>query len=178
MSVSITFKDTNQVEITSIVHGSISEGQEGTVQTVFITHNGENPITGCKVFITGKAAYTGSATADADKAELLAWGDASTVATFGGVQFNFDAVGSFPSSAWGTVTDKSPTNGVTVRTGVGDSADNGIIIPTATGASSIGEVANGTSPNVRFQIRIKIPSSGTSSGTKEFDIGLQFIYIS
>lgn len=181
MSISITFSSANGGSAISepLDHGDAASGSNTTAQTIYVRHDGNNPITKCKLFLAEKSgAYSGSATAAADKTELIGWGDNLTSGTFGGIQFNFDAAGSFPSSAWGTVTSKSPTNGSTVRTGVGDSQADGVLITSASGASSDGVIDNGSSPNVRFQMRAKVPSSGAGTGIRQFDIGLAFSYTS
>jgi hypothetical protein len=181
MSISITFSSTNGGAAISdpLDHGSSSTGDNTTPETMYIEHDGNNPITNCRLYVDAKSgAYGGSRTAAEDKADLLTWGDSVLETTFGGVQFNFDAQGAFPVSAWGSYGDKSPTNGNTIRSGVGDNAVNGIVLPVATGAPSAGVIPSGASPNVRFQTRIKIPSSGAGVNVMEFGLKLAFSYVS
>lgn len=180
MSISVTFSSTSGGLAISepLSHGSKGAGNSTTAQTIFLRHDGNNPITNCKLYIKQKSgSYTGARTAAQDLALLLAWGDVSTEVGFGGLQFNFDAAGSFPAGSWGTYSDKDPSNGYTARTGVADSAANGLLIPTAAGVSSPGVVVIGTTPGVSFQVRLKIPS-GAGLGIVQFDLGLSFDYVS
>lgn len=176
----ITWSATNGgVVIEEVDHGSGAAGSSLTASTIHIRHNGENDIRNCKIFLGEKSdTYTGDATATQDMTELLAWGDAMVAASFGGIQLNFDAEGGFPESAWGTVTNKDPTNGKTVRTGTGDSATNGLILPVVTGCSTAGQVPTGDAPNVRFQVRAKIPTSESVLGERQFDLKLRYTFTS
>jgi hypothetical protein len=181
MSITVTFSTTNGgSEISgSLDHGDQVAGDNTTAQTIYIEHDGNNSLNNFRIYIDEKSGtYSGSKTAAQDKAEILGWGDNTAEGTFGGVQFNFDAVGGFPSSAWGTYDDKSPTNGNTARTGIGDSAANGMILPITTNISSIGEIPVGSAQNIRFKMRIKIPSSGAATGVRQFDLKCAFSYTS
>ncbi len=178
--VNITWSITNGgSSITTLSHGNGAAGSNLTAQTIYIRHNGNNPITNCKVYLAQKSgAYTGAATAAADYNEMLEWGNANLVTTFGGLQFNFNAVGAFPNGSWGTYDSKSKTNGEHVRTGVGDSIANAIALPTATGATSVGLIEAGSTPNVRFQARYKIPSAEGTLGARQMDLRLRYTYTS
>ena len=166
--------------ITSEVdHGSAANGSELSAQTYYLRHDGTDPITNVKLYITRvTGTYSGSATAISDIAELLAWGDGSTALGFGGVQFNMNAAGGFPESSWSTYDAKSPTGGAAARTGVGDSAANGITLSSLSGATADGTIQTGSSPNVRFQVRGAIPSAEDTLGERKWNLAVSFDYTS
>lgn len=179
--VAVTFSLTNGGSaITSESdHGSAANGSTLTAKTYYVRHDGINSITNVKLYITrATGTYSGDATSVADIAELLSWGDASASASFGGVQFNMNASGSFPSTSWPTYDSKSPTGGAVARTGVGDSAANGITLSSLSGCSSDGVVQAGSAPNVRFQVRGVIPSSEDTLGKREWNLAISFDYTS
>jgi len=177
MSINITFSTTNGgVAITEpLDYGDVSGGNETAVKTIYLSHNGNASITNCGVFLAEKSdTYSGTDTAKRDRVILISWGDVVGADDFGGLQFNFDAVNGFPVTAWGTVANKDPSGGRTVRTGVGDSAANRILLPVSTGVTVVGVVPKGT-PNVRFQVRIKTPLT-TDVKIREFDIGVAYSF--
>jgi len=159
--------------------GSSANGETTTAYEVFLRHDGDNPITSCKIYMeqyTG--VYSGGATAAADFNEIRGWGDGVTAAAFGGVQFNMNATGSYPSASWTTYLTKITTGGSVVRTGVGDSAANGITISSLSGATSDGTVQAGTAPNVRFKMRVEVPANETVVGVRMYGLNLSFSYTS
>jgi hypothetical protein len=181
MSVNIvwSFSNGGAALSSAIDHGSSPNGDTTTAQLIYLRHDGSNEITAAKIYaqqFTG--SYVGAATAAADISEVLSWGDASTESTFGGIHFNLNAIGSFPTAAWPTYDDKTPTGGATCRTGVGDSGANGVTIPTTAGASSAGVIQTGTTPNVRFQARIQVPSTEDTVGIRQFDFALSYSFTS
>lgn len=184
MSISVTFSSTNGGLGLSapLNHGNIANGSITVKQTIHIRHNGVNPITSSSIYCTGvdTTEYTGSTTASTDKTELLSWGDASLSNDFGGVQFNLNATGAFPNSSWPVLAHKTSLDnlGYTIRTGIGDSSSNGILIPSATGATSTGTIQAGSSPNVRFQSRIVIPQNVSLTGVRQFKMAIAFTYTS
>jgi hypothetical protein len=182
MAVSIVFT-VDSVATTSIDHSTAGAGDKTTVKTVYISLSGaNNPVNNLRFYLDAKSGvYSGSKTAADDKIEIIGWGDGLTEAAFGGVQFNFNAISGFPSSSWGVYTDKSPTGGSTIRSGVGDSAANGILLPTTTSVTGLVSPAGRvpvTAGDIAFQMRIKVPSSVTTLGTRQFDIKTVFSYTS
>lgn len=160
-------------------HGNASNGVATTAQEVFIRHDGTNSITSCGIYIREfSGTYSGGASAALDLAELLGWGDNSTESTYGGFEINMNATGSYPAAAWPVYNSKSPSQGHVFRTGTGDSQANAITISTATGATASGEIQSGSSPNVRFQCRISVPSAEDTIGIRQFDTVLVYVYTS
>jgi len=181
MSVNVIYSITNGGTALSstLDHGSSPNGDTTTAQVIYLRHDGVNEITAAALYIQQlTSTYSGSATAAADISEILSWGDASTSAGFGGVQFNLNATGSFPAAAWPTYDDKDPTGGSTCRTGVGDSSGNAITVPTTTGATAAGTIQTGSTPNVRFQMRAEVPSAEDTVGIRQFDLALSYTYTS
>ena len=180
MPVSITWSEINGgVGISSLSHGNGSAGSTLTAKTVYLRHSGTSQISNVRIYAAQKTGtYTGAATAAADFQEILGWGDSAIANGFGGLQFNFDAVGAFPGGSWPSVSSKSPSNGENVRTGVGDSSTNGIFLPTATGCSSVGVIPAGGTPNVRFQMRFKIPTNEGSLGARQLDLRIRYTFTS
>lgn len=157
--------------------GQKSNGQTTDVVEFFVRHDGSNPITAAGIYIqpfTG--TYAGRSTAAQDFAELLTWGGAGSTNSFGGVQFNFNATAPspYPAADWPTVSNKVPTNGSAVYSGVGDGAGAAITLPTVSGCTSAGVIPNGSSPNVRFQCRVQIPADLTTTGIRMFEIRLKY----
>lgn len=184
MSVSIVFTVDN-VATTSINHSTVEAGNETTAKTVYVSLSGaNNPVNNFRLYLDAKSGtYSGSKTAAEDKTEIIGWGDGNTAAAFGGVQFNFLKTSdpSFPSSGWGTYDSKSPTGGTTIRTGVGDSLANAILLSTTAGllVSTAGHIPKDvTTSDIAFQMRIKVPSSVATLGTRQFDIKAAFSYTS
>lgn len=160
-------------------YGSSANGSNTSATELFLRHDGSNEITNVKLYITRfTGAYSGSATAAADIAELLGWGNGATLSSFGGVQFNMNAAGNYPSSSWPIYSSKSPTGGAVARTGVGDSAANGITLSSLTGATSDGVLQAGSSPNVKFQVRVVVPSDEDTTGERQWNIAVSFDYTS
>lgn len=190
MSITVEFsEERGGSAVSDLDHGSKESGNVTSAKTLYIRHDGNNAISNFRLYIDTKSgSYTGSRTAAIDKAELLEWGDSNTESMFGGVQFNFMARYGFEDDDWGTYSNKSPirdseTAGVTVRTGVGDSATNAVLVSTGTGMSEAGvisayDAATEDPPNIRLQMRIKIPQSGAHIGTKQFDVKGIFSYTS
>jgi hypothetical protein len=159
-------------------YGNISNGNISSNQTIYLRHNGVNPITSAAFFVEAvdSGVYGGDFTSSADKAELLAWGDAVITNDFGGVQFNQNAVGGFISGSWPTMANKNTVDGYgkVVRTGVGDSSTNPITVLSSTGATSNGTIQAGASPNVRFQARVVVPTNEGTLGVRQFNFALTF----
>ena len=181
MTVGLIFSTTNGGTAldAAVDCGDLSNGETTTAQTIYIRHNGTNPITGVKFYIrTYTGTYGGAATAINDLAELIGWGDNLTALGWGGVLINQNAVGSFPVGNWPTVSSKSPTDGVCCRTGVADSSTYAADLSANTGATSTGTIQAGTSPNVRFQCKIAIPANEDTVGIRQFEMAFLFSYTS
>lgn len=184
MAVSLIFSSTNGgTNFSSPAdHGNVANGSITTPLTIYIRHNGANPITSVGLFCDSvdTGTYTGDATAANDKSELLGWGNAGASGDFGGVEVNLNASASFPGSSWPTFANKSSVDGFgyTIRNGIGDSSSNTILLPTATGATSLGTIQTGASPNVRFQMRIVVPQNENTLGIRQFKTSFSFNYTS
>jgi hypothetical protein len=185
VSVTITWKQAS-VEITQpLDHGSGSNGDTLTAQEVSISHDGSNQITNCKFYLAAySGTYTGGATAAADLAEIIAWGDSQatapgdTAADFGGLQLNMNAAGGFPSGDWPTHATKSGANFNVFRTGAGNSSVNAITLPIAMGG---GMVTDGVIPaggEVSFRCRVQLPTNEDTVGARQVDQKLRFTYTS
>jgi hypothetical protein len=175
MSVNITWSSSNGgTAITSLAHGEAAPGNYPTTQEIFIRHDGVSQISQCKFYLVGSGSN-----AAIDLAEILNWGDGEASSSFGGLLLNMNANGGFPSSDWPTYGDKNGTNYNVFRTGVGDSATNGILLSTEMGLSgSAGTIQTGSSPGVSFQCRIQIPSSEATTGARQFDQQMRFTFTS
>lgn len=186
MSVNVIWSFTNGgVAISSTVdHGNSSNGEITTGLEIHLRHDGVFNITNCGLYIRAfSGSYTGDATAVGDLAELLEWGGAS-LSNYGGFQINQDAQGAFPSSGWpiatapGVNVSGSETTYNTHRTGIGDSEANAITLLSETGATSDGTIQPGTSPNVRFKVRVEVPSTEDTLGVRQWDHVLTYDFTS
>ena len=163
--------------VESFNHGSKANGELTIVKEVFVRHDGDSAITNAGFFVRQFSGnYAGSATASADFTELLDWGDDSTEAGFGGVQLNMDAINSYPTAGWSTYDDKDPTYGFTVRTGQGDSESNAITVSknTYNTSGTDGQIEAGSTPNVRFKMRVQIPEDEDTLGIRQFEVMLAY----
>ena len=184
MAVSVIWSSTNGGSSIAapLSHGTtLMQGSESTAQTIYVRHNGSNSITGCGLYLQAYTdTYTGDTTAATDKSELVAWGDGASSSLYGGIKVNMNATGSFPTASWSTFSNKSSADGYgfTIRTGVGDSTSNPLTILTVTGATASGTIQTGASPNVRFQMKIAVPSAEDTSGTRLFALTLKYTFTS
>lgn len=180
MTVSIIWSSTNGgASITSpLDHGTVDNGSESIAQEIFLRHDGANNITDSALYVRQvSGTYSGAFTAATDLAEFLDWGDATTESAFGGFMANFNATTAY-ATGWPVYNSKSPSGGTIFRTGVGDSEENAITIPTTTGATAAGEIQAGSSPNVRFQTKIVIPSSEDTLGIRQLETVLRYTFTS
>jgi hypothetical protein len=160
-------------------HGSGNAGDTLSSQTIFLEHDGDNQLTGCGFYLSEKSdPYTGGFSAAADLTEIIGWGDETTADDFGGFQINMDAAGGFPGGSWPTYSSKQPTNGSAFYTGIGDSADNKILLATAMGISSPGVIPAGTSPDISFQARFVLPTNEGTTGFREVNQAMRFTFTS
>jgi hypothetical protein len=181
MTVSVIWSLTNGAAAigSTVDHGMYSSSSYTTPLELFIRHNGTNSITDAGLYIREfSGTYSGGFTASSDLAELIEWGDSVAELSFGGFHNNFLATTSYPNSGWPTYDDKEPTGGFVHYTGVGDSAGNAVLLPTSTGATAEGEIQAGSSPNVRFKVRIQVPSTETTLGIRQWDQVLTYTYTS
>jgi len=180
MAVSIIWSNTNGGSAIGdfVDHGDIDNGSIGDSQEIFVRHDGENPITGVAFYIREySGTYNGDATAGADFAEMIAWGDENTSNSFGGIMIHWGAASGYVS-AWPVYNNKEPAESFTHRTGKGDSFENAVALPTTTGALAAGEIADGSNPNVRFRIRVGVPNNEDKVGVRLFDHVMTYTYTS
>lgn len=185
MTVTVSWSSSNGgTAISSLSHGSVGNGSESSAQTIYLRHGGTYAITDCGFYVQAiPISYGGDFTADADLAEFLAWGDASTSAEFGGLFLNLNATGSFPAASWPTVTSKSVSLsgnvvGVAMRTSVGDSPTAKVGVITQMGCTTDDEIQAGSAPNVRFQCKFSIPNNEDTLGTRSIRMSLVYEYTS
>lgn len=179
MAVNISWKDSAAAGASDLSdpldHGSKNNGQTTDVETLYVRHDGDNEITDCKFYLTAfTGTYDGASSASADFSEILGWGDGTTAASFGGVLLSMDS-STFPTGP----ADKSGTDYETFRTGVGDSAANGISLTTSMGAAitSLGVMA-ASDNNASFQLKIQIPTDEDTAGKRQFDLKLRYTFTS
>jgi len=164
---------------TLIDHGSAANGVASSSTEIFIRHEYSNPITNVGLYLRRvSGTYSGSFTATADVAEILAWGDGADADAFGGFQCNFNAVGLYTPEVWPTYSTPIATNYSVFKTGVGDSEDNAITLPVATGASAAGTIQAGSSPNVRFDTRCVVPADEDTVGIRQFEWVVRYNFTS
>ena len=165
--------------ITSTVdHGGVSNGASTTAQEFHLRHTYINPITNAALFarlMTG--AYGGAASAADDYAEIVQWGNEPLVGDFGGLMVNMDATGSYAAD-WPSYSDPTPASSHVVKTGQGDSDANAMPLLTSTGCPVEGQISNGGSPNVRFQVRFDIPNNEGVLGIRQIEQVLAYDYTS
>ena len=181
MAVNLTWSESNGGAAISgaLEHGDVPNGSSSNEKEVFLRHDRSHEITDAKLFIRAvSSGYTGGFTAASDLAEMLAWADATTSDGFGGLLINWNATGSYPSADWPSSSNKSPTNGVAIRTGVGDSEANAITIPTVAGTSPAGTIATGSSPNVRWKFRFDVPTDEDTIGIRQVEAIISFNFTS
>ena len=160
-------------------HGETAAGSTTTAQTVFIEHDGENQIIGCGFYISQKSGtYNGNFSPSSDISESLQWGNATEDNEFGGFQVNMNATGGFPGSSWPVWNDKTPSGGSAFFSGIGDSAENKIVLPVTMGLSNAGVITAGDSPDISFQCRFQIPTNEQNTGIRQIDQKLRFTFTS
>lgn len=159
--------------ITSTInHGNVSNGQKTSVQTIYIRHDGSSQITDVGFYIRQfSGTYSGQRTPVSDINEILSWGNQTLESAFGGFQINMNAVDGFPLSSWSLYNSKEPDSGKgnVFRSGIGDSEGNAIELKSSSGSVADSTIQSGNAPNVRFQIRIEVPSDETDLGIRQFD---------
>jgi hypothetical protein len=185
MAVLITWSSTaGGGAISNVNHGSISNGTNTTEQQVFVRHDGLNSITAAGFYFAQKSgSYTGTFTAAGDFTEIVGWGDGVAANDFGGIQVNMDSEGTFSGGAtWGmSESQKTSVDGLkyTVRTGVANSLGNKVLLSEKMSTSmSVDGILPAAVNNASFQLRIKAPTSETTTGTRQFDQVLSYTYTS
>jgi len=165
-------------------HGDNATSNTLNPTVIFVRHTGENPITDCSLYLRPLAAttYGGDFLPIDDFNEIIAAGDSVTASGFGGFQINQNAINSFPSGSWPVFTDKTSPDGLgdTFRSGFGNVSTSGIDLLTETySASGVnGEIPTGTAPNVRFQMRVVVPTEEDVPGVRQWESVLKFTFTS
>lgn len=182
MSVSITWSLSDDGSaITSLDHGSGSNGDLMTATEIFVRHDGSYQITNCKFWLDSySSSYTGGASAVADLAEVLGWADTSVTDDFGGLFVSMDKENNYPT--WPTAGTPSGTGYSCFRSGlspIGTTAANGVVLSELMSASM---ATNGQIPSAvtdaSFKCRIKIPTNEDTTGIRQLDTKLRFTYTS
>lgn len=183
MAVNITWSSTEGgTGFTSLAHGDTTIGIPTDQEIVYLRHDGSNAITNCKIYLGPKSGiYTGDVSAAADYAELISWGDASVSYSWGGVQINMNAEGSFDGgSTWGmSESQKTSTDGLkfTIRTATGNQSSTAV---TLSEKMSSGMSTDGTIPaaltSARFAMRILVPEDENTAGAREFELFTSYTY--
>ena len=174
MAITLTWaEDSSGANKTTIDLDKSPNGSQTTEKTIYISHNGLAAITNLKLFVVAReATYSGDGTgAEDDRAELIAWADATTSNKFGGVQISMDN-----GVTWPTFGLKTATNNLafTSRTGVADTAKNGILLKKQ---SVAGGTIDGTIPTglkAKLKVRIVVPNSENTLGTRQIDLTATF----
>ena len=184
MAVTITWSSTNGgAQITApLDHGGADGGNTLPTQTVYVRHNGINDITNCKLYLGPRYnGYSGGGTSDSDFQETLDIGSETLADYFGGFQINQDATNSF-AAAWPTLGSKGSVSDLSIvfRNDVGDSLENGIPVHLNTGVITTGTIPTGDTPNIRFQLRIVLPTyySNDTLGERQFSLNMRYTYTS
>lgn len=192
MSVNITWSTTQSGDAVAetltgsgagVNHGNGNAGDIYTARSLWIRHDGTNPIVGCGFYLGQfSGTYAGHANPSADLLELLEWGDGVTAASFGGFAINMYAPdfmiawSALSHSAKGSIGDTV----VACRTNVGDNAINKLPLKTTMGAAIIsdGVMAGNGATDANFQCRIAVPSEETTVGVRQFNQVLRYTYTS
>jgi hypothetical protein len=167
-------------------HGTVSPGNASTPQTVYIWHDGDYDLTSCAFYMAEySATYSGTASAAADFAELLAWGDAASGTNWGGYCVNMNASGAFstPYPSFGTLSVSGLSYCFSSGSGMGSESAEAIALPAEMDGDGGGEAGvvpanppNGYGTNYKFQSKIIVPSSETTGGIRQFDLVLSYRY--
>ena len=179
MTVALTWSVGGSVVSGTLDHGSKNNGQTTTAQEIFLRHDGANDITALSLYVRQfSGTYGGAFTAATDYTEIMGWGDAATVAAFGGVQFNMDYINAYPAAQWPDVTTKTSTYGFVARTDVADTESTGITLSknSYSASGTDGTIPVGTS--ARFEMRVQIPSDEDTIGIRQFDVAAVYTYTS
>lgn len=161
--------------------GSQANGETTDAVTLYFRHDGSDSVTDMAFYIDEYGgAYTGDATAATDFTELKDWGDATTSAAFGGLQINQNAIGAFPSASWPAFNSHISSDGFghVFNSDQGSTSLNAISLLVRSGATAEGELQTGSSPNVRAQFRVQVPSNEGTTGLRLFDLNWNYTYTS
>ncbi len=173
-------------------HGTNATQSTLDPQTIFIRHTGDNEITGAAIYMRefigstpDGATYTGDASIPTDDFnEIVGWGDETDVSFFGGFQANMDAAGDFPLTNWPDESNKISVSGLgfVVSSGIADIEANAFELKKEMSGTTLGvvdgEVPAGPAPNYRMRMRIQVPASGVTAGTRQFEHILKFTFTS
>lgn len=163
MVVYVTWSATPSGEaLETQIWGTIQTGESST-DDIYIRHDGSEKIYDCTFYIAAYSGiYSGGATALDDYNELLAWGDGGN-----GFSINQDCTNTFPAGSWQV---HSSTSG-TISTPITLDGDSRV-----GGAGPDGEIATGEEHHIK--VRVSVPSSEDTPGTRMFDQVIQFTYTS
>jgi hypothetical protein len=188
MSVNIYFASDNKGSVltSTVDYGYLANGDTTDPETVWIFHDGENPITDCGFYLTTYSpSYTGWATAVSDQGEILAWGDALTEETFGGFQINMNASGSYADWASFAANPNGASYTFNTAASMGKNLANAIPLAAASKASGGGiagtieaNAPDGFGLDYQFQTRIIVPQSLRVAGIRQFDLAFAYTYTS
>lgn len=185
MSVLITWATTSAgASEEELDAGDVSNGANTAATTIYLSHDHSGDIVSARLFVIQKlSTYDGAATAADDLSEVIGWGDESTANGFGGLQINSNTAGGFDGgSTWGmSESQKTSVDGLkfTARTGVGNTAPLGVLVPVEAHNSGPAMVTPGSIPattEVAFQIRIKVPTDEGTLGAREVSLALSYTY--
>jgi len=186
MAVNITFSITDGgTALTQLACGAALSGTSTQDLIVYVAHDGSRSITNCGFYIepaTGRS-YAGSFTANDDYNEVVAMGNSNSSSSWGGIQYNMDAIGGFSGGGtWDmSVTQKTSLDGLkfTIRTGAGLTSGNAVPLKKETTNYMI---ADGILPagvtDAHFKVRVKIPTSTTAIGLRDTDQVFKYTYTS
>lgn len=184
MSVTITWTDSAGTSLSDPVDmGASGVNQTTSGNNIYIRHDGTNQIKNAKIYIAPvTSSYAGDFAAQTDFDELLAWGDAVTSGTYGGLQLNMDPdSGSWPDYEVTLVSgNKDLGSSYTVRTGFGDSAANGLILSSnmSTEMGTPGIVPASMTNWPKLAARVRIPTGEGSTGVRHVSQKLRYTYTS
>jgi len=166
MTVNITWSENaGGSAITSVSWGNIQNGDEATAKDVYFWHDGTEKITNCQLYIQPfSGTYNGSASAQDDYNELIAWGDGASDEGFLLNQNTENGSSSYQTHNSSQGTASAPFT----------LSRNAVI--GAGGAGTAGELDAGETAHI--QVKIKVPSGEDTAGTRQFDQCLKYTYTS
>lgn len=146
--------------------------------TIYLRHDGENEITNCAFYTRPwTTTYLGDFDPTDDFNEITDWGTQTTTSGFGGIQFNLDANGDFPSYNWPDKDNHIAASGVgfVAASGIAVSEGTAFTLPPEMGLTTPGVIPAG-SPDVSFQVRFQIPLEEDTPGIRLIQQVLKFTY--
>lgn len=160
MPVSLTFSATTGGSAISTPYdfGDVANGAQSSALSLYIRHDGANPITSCGFFIAayGGSGYDGNAGVNADYDEIIGWGDDDE-----GLQIGQD--GAAPSY-------------VSCKTNSGDTSDNAIALTTDSGVNEAPDMNAGSEAYIKA--RVSVPAAEATAGVRYAQLHMKFSYTS